>query len=216
MTDAWKDTHVAGWVSLAGPFAGATQLFMVQVAGDKSLLGGAVAFVPGISAHAVRDMMSNWGVGAFMAPRPTSNRTANEAPIVYVAGRAYTTAAVRDVLQLAADKQTRGDDVEDCVFCAHMDADSALRTLEVFDYEYADGDTTGPPGVDMWCLHSTGVPTITGFDYETEDLSDEPSIRMQPDGDGTVHGPSLRVCDTWGAGRDEDRAAILGTIICCP
>jgi hypothetical protein len=55
-TSAWKDEHVAGWMSLAGPFAGSMQLFMVEVGGGQDILGDKFALnhFPGISPSKMR------------------------------------------------------------------------------------------------------------------------------------------------------------------
>ena len=72
------------------------------------------------------------------------------------------------------------------------DADSAQRALEVFDWEYAAGDTTSAPGVPFWCVYSLGTDTVTSFTYRTADMSDTPTP-INGDGDATVHAQSLQV-----------------------
>jgi hypothetical protein len=53
------------------------------------------------------------------------------------------------------------------------------------------------PGVAVYCLYGTGVPTISAAVYATDDLSDVPLVRRDDLSDGVVHLASLRVCEKW-------------------
>ena len=195
-TQLWKDEHVAGWTTLAGPFAGSMQLFMTMVGGGQSIIGDDFVpnHFPGVDAYKIRDTMASWGVGAFMSPRPTTNLADNAITMALVEDHAYTFEAgnVREILALAAAVQPRGPAAGD----SDADSDSAQRTLEVHDYEYAYSDTTAPPGVAVWCLYSLGSPTVSSFSYDTPDMSGEPTP-SNSEGDSTVHRQSLEVCTTW-------------------
>ena len=142
-------------------------------------------FLREVRARVFSDTMSSWGVGSFMAPRPTANLTDNALTMAQIQDRVFSFeyGNVRKILALAAAVQARGPAAGD----SDQDSDSAQRTLEVHDYEYASGDTTAPPGVPVWCIYSLGTPTVTSFSYDKADMSGDPIPHKSLEGDATVH-----------------------------
>jgi hypothetical protein len=191
-TQEWKDEHVAGWTSLAGPFAGSVQLFLVGVSGGETLSYMEIlSAFPTVDLSRIRDMAASWGVVPFMSPRPTGNAVADSMTLAQIQEQVYTfeDGNLREILALAAAVQPRGVAAGGN---EREDADSAQRALEVFDWEYAAGDTTSAPGVPFWCVYSLGTDTVTSFTYRTADMSDTPTP-INGDGDATVHAQSLQV-----------------------
>jgi hypothetical protein len=204
-TQEWKDQHVAGWASLAGPFAGAVQLLFATLGGTTDI-AETIGVLPGIEPSVIRDTLSSWGVSAFMAPRPTSDVDANSRTLAQIYDRTFTfgEGSVREILALAATVQPRGPAAGGG---ALEDSDSAQRTLEVFDYEFAAGNTLAAPHVPVWCIYSLGQDTPSGFTFNTPDMSDNP-VQVNGNGDATVHAQSLQVCDSW-VGSDPDHEAVV-------
>merc|ERR1712216_166617 len=56
--------------------------------------------------------------------------------------------------------------------------------------------STAAPGVAVHCFYSYGLPTPVGGTYQTDEMSDEPTV-LYGTGDATVHIASLSVCERW-------------------
>merc|ERR1712080_11477 len=59
------------------------------------------------------------------------------------------------------------------------------------------GGDLEPPGVEVFCVHGSGVPTVEKLVYkEGESPGIDPAME-KGDGDGTVNIRSLRACTAW-------------------
>ncbi|XP_055386604.1 phospholipase A2 group XV-like [Condylostylus longicornis] len=56
-----------------------------------------------------------------------------------------------------------------------------------------------PPDVELHCIYSTGLPTVEGLIYKTNDIANEVPKLIYGDGDGTVNSRSLQSCNQWKA-----------------
>ncbi|KAG8437236.1 hypothetical protein GDO86_008080 [Hymenochirus boettgeri] len=85
----------------------------------------------------------------------------------------------------------------------YKDYQQLFRDVEFEDGWYMWEDTKGlveglpPPGVEVYCIYGTGIPTAETYFYG-EGFPNEPPIEITyADGDDTVHTRSLELCKRW-------------------
>lgn len=85
--------------------------------------------------------------------------------------------------------------------------DAGAADMAQYWEQYRAQYTPSPrPGVKLYCLYGTRLPTVTGFKYATADWSGEPAELLFGEGDGTVPAASLHMCAEW---QQQAEAAVM-------
>ena len=175
MSDTWKAEHILGWVSMATPFAGATEIGIHFLSGDPNYK----EIIPWLDTEKFRSASEAWSGLMAVAPIPTGMPSDKE-PFVLTPSRNYTIETYPAAIKQAGH----------------------LTTADVWDHTIPllVEPTVSPGLLPTLCQYGTGVKTIVRASYKTDDLSDDPSLewtKPEESGDGTVHLDSLNACLRW-------------------
>lgn len=181
----WKQSHVGGWVSYSGVWAGASEMAYNQLSGDDfypEQMRREVGFST-FTAEQMRAASQAWPGLALVSPWPTGRAETDNATLFVTPSRNFSYAEYSSALRAA------GLDV----------------TAEVMEsVRPVLPQLTSSPGVRLWCLYGYGVPTRNTMVYDRDfngvHRPAQPVGYLRSSGDGTVHQGSLAVCDNWVGG----------------
>jgi len=164
MSQAWKDQYIAGFISAAGPWSGASLTLRALISG-LNLEIGPISLSPDYVAQLTR----TWGSMVWMFP---DQQIMQNQPLVYVNDSvSYTSAQLGELLGVIG----------------------ATEAQEVFaNYEGSLANLL-TPGVETYCLYGVNYPTETSYEYE-DGLFAQPTCISCGDGDGVVPIKSLQRC----------------------
>jgi len=171
MTQTWKDTYLATFIPIAGPFAGSPKALRALISGDNfgiEFLGLSLADKLRFR-YAVREA----GGLIFMVPDPLFWE---DQVFVYTESKNYTASDLQELFLDIGTPETA------TVYATTWDLIPSLK----------------PPTVPTYCLYGTNNPTEFFYHYPTNDFDSDPTIIDTSDlGDGTVPLRSLKECSTW-------------------
>lgn len=171
MTQTWRDTYIAGFIPVAGPWSGAPNALRAVLSGDNfglSFLG-----IDIVSKTRLRDVAREAGGVISLVPNPDLNST--NAIFVYTDTKNYT---LNDFPQLFIDA---GTPISGQVYAT---TNQIIESLTA-------------PNVPVYCAYGTGVPTEVAYDYGNSNFGEDPIIDESNLGDGTVPLYSLQECQIW-------------------
>uniref|UniRef100_A0A7S0JJX1 Uncharacterized protein n=1 Tax=Calcidiscus leptoporus TaxID=127549 RepID=A0A7S0JJX1_9EUKA len=170
---AWKAQHIAQWVCISAPLAGAAKEVRLFATGDNQGLPVAPA--------TIRDEQRSYETNHWLYPSTGAASPWAGFVLARTPAKNYTT---DDAAAFFAD--------------VGYPAGSVVHTRV---QELTPHPQQGP-GVPVLCMYSTGVDTPLSFDYGDADWAHAPKVTMG-DGDGTVNTRSLRLCEEWSASQQE-------------
>ena len=183
MTAPWKAQHIAQWIPISTPLAGAAKVARLFASGDNEGLP--------ISPAAVRDEQRSYETNHWLLPSAGVDSPWAGFTLVRTETANYTV-----------------DDMND-FFSAVGYSVGALVQPRVAALLPSRG--TGP-GVPVLCLYSSGIETPLSFYYPGADFGRSPVI-TNGDGDGTVNSRSLRLCERWqGTQREAVRVQTFASV----
>jgi hypothetical protein len=182
----WKDTFIAGWISMSGVFGGSTELLQAQIAGDPAYqsMGGFTVLgklITWINLAEFSGATENWGGQVVLLPFLTGDATADAKTLVSTPSRNYTVGEMRQVL---------------------LDSGRVSGT-KVYDDVMQEQMKQEHPGVPFWCYIGTHMKTIDYLTYDDKfyqpdaDVNGETSVGNYGNGDATVQADSLDACKYW-------------------
>jgi lysophospholipase-3 len=180
MPQAWKDTYIASFIPIAGPWTGSPKALRAILSGDN--FGLSFAGIDILSKKRMRDIARQAGGVVELIPNTDLN-TANTT-FVTVSGTNYTIAD----------------------FPALFNVAGTPATVPVYKSTQNIVQDLVSPNVPVHCLYGYGVPTEIFYDYPTGNFGEDPTIFDNNLGDGTVPLYSLQECQRWKHSQSENVA----------
>ncbi|XP_039276831.1 phospholipase A2 group XV-like [Nilaparvata lugens] len=161
----WKDTYVAGFITLAGAYGGTVKSVKMYTLGDDL----ASKY---IDAMVQRSFQITWSSLAYLMP----------SPLVFDPKEPLARAFNIDFSLSNIEFFFRNLSCPDC--------------YEMWKDSEPYKDRLAPPGVEVYCLHGSGIDTIDELTQEVNDKPNQVQI-WTSDGDGTINRVSLEACARW-------------------
>jgi len=161
---SWKQKYIKRYIAISGVFGGSVKSL-------RALVSGEIESIPRVlvDANAVRAFQRSFQSIYWLLPR--TQLWNDTEPVVFTPDRNYT---VHDYADLLDD-------------AGFPDGREILKTLE--------GSTDLPdPGVDVYCLHGSDIPTAAQFRWKPKYFPDYQPNQIDGPGDGTVNQRSLELC----------------------
>jgi pimeloyl-ACP methyl ester carboxylesterase len=178
MSQEWKDTYIASFIPIAGPWTGSPKALRAILSGDN--FGLSFAGLDILSKLRIRNIARQSGGVMELVPNTDLN-TANST-FVTVQGVNYTIAQFPQLFKVAGTPAS---------IPVYYDTQKLVESLSA-------------PNVPVHCLYGWGVPTEHYYDYTDGDFSKDPIIYEPDMGDGTVPLYSLQECKRWEHSQSQD------------
>lgn len=169
-TKAWRKKHIRRYVSVAGPYGGATKAVHACLTGDTET----PIRLPADLTDFYRQLEMRFGGVLWMFNNP------------WVFGRDSVVTAHHDSYnstQLGNALRRRGATDSAAAY------EALVRPLQLSMLTY--------PGVETHLVHGSGIKTMLRLHYVHADMRDTPHVHYDHDGDGTVPALSLHAVDSW-------------------
>ncbi|XP_063678821.1 phospholipase A2 group XV-like [Bolinopsis microptera] len=164
VSSSWKHKYIKRYIAISGVFGGSVKSL-------RALVSGEIESIPRVlvDANAVRAFQRSFQSIYWLLPR--KQLWNDTEPIIFTPDRNYT---VHDYADLLDD-------------AGFPDGREILKTLE------GSTDLTDP-GVDVYCLHGSEIPTAAQFRWKPKYFPDYQPNQIDGPGDGTVNQRSLEQC----------------------
>jgi len=171
MPQAWKDTYVASFIPIAGPWTGSPKALRAVLSGDN--FGLSFAGIDVLSKIRIRNIARQSGGVMELVPNVDLN-TANTT-FVTVQGTNYSIADFPALFKVAGTP----------------------ASVPVYENTQTIVQDLVAPNVPVHCLYGLGVATEIFYDYTDANFDKDPVIYDNDLGDGTVPLYSLQECQRW-------------------